>query len=1304
MKTSSIIKRVLFVLLFLFSPALIFSPAADGADHIIPHQTYLEEFFWTYGCTPTAASMVLSYWDTSHLEYGGKYIGSGRLIDYYLRPSCGGYNVPNTLRELKNGLDTDYNINSCSGLGLTDPWNIDDGIRHVTNTVNGYDFHSSTSCSAIWPEVFGDWCWDEIRSEIDIGRPFVWSTGNLSLQGHSVAAWGYTDSKYVILYDTWEPAGRVDWYYTHYLGDPDNSIEGTQVNIAVPLQPADADISLDEPVGGETLFAGSTYRIWWYMWGTRITRVEIHFSYDWGRNWSFVGTSAPSHPDGWGSFNWTVPNTPSGAARVRIEAYDSAGSYIAGDGSFGDFRILVDNTPPVGSVAINNGVDFTNSLSATLSLTCADGTDGIGCADMRFSNDNLNWTAWQAFAATRAWTLSAGDGLKTVYVQYRDRLGNQSPTYSDTITLDTTGPPGTISIANGQVCTFSRSVTLYLTCTGCVEMRFYDIFTHSYTPWEPFAATRSWTIGGVADPMFFQICAEFRDISGNATPACDNILLDSIPEPTGSVVINDQNFFTHTPAVTLALTCSEVCSGCSDMRFSADNVTWTAWEPFAPAKTWNLSSPDGPKTVYTEFRSGAGYTLTTQDEIFLDTVPPVGTVTINGGAPTVAGTSVNLILTCSDAVSQCTQMRFSNDKSTWSDWQAFYTSNSWSLAPGDGLKTVFAQFRDSAGNLATFSDTIEIQTLFATSTIDTDETSGYLNSIAVDSNDHVHIAYQREYFEWDDWFGSETFKFDLKYATNAGGSWVITTVEEGGYQMVYPSIAIDSAGHVHIAYSFGDQISGGRSNVKYATNRTGAWVVSRVDDADNVGRHTSLALDSNDKAHISYYDEQNFNLKYATDLSGSWEMITLDSSGGAGEYVGEYSSISVDSNNRPHIAYHFRIFANAYLKYARNIIGVWEISQLTYDQSRRSFASIAVDRNNHVHIVSSYETGGLEYRNNIIGQWAYQTIPTIGHVGMNPSISLDRSDKVHIAYTDGTNSDLMYANNISGSWYTASADSQGYVGVNPSIALDSNDVVHMIHYDISNGDLKYARSPDLTAPAGSILIAGGAEYTNSGAVALALSAADPSGVAEMCLSDTPSCSSWEAYAASKPWTLPAGSGSKIVYAWFRDALGNVNDVPLSDTIILDTFPPSGSVLINSGGSHTNNPLVILSLSALDEHSGIASMRFSNDEVSWSPWEPYSPSKTWNLGAGDGDRTVYVQFRDNAQNASGSFADGIVLDTTSLKGDIDRNGHVDLADAISVLQVITGLETAQPVDINADVNGDGKLGLSEVIYILQTVAE
>lgn len=61
-------------------------------------------------------------------------------------------------------------------------------------------------------------------------------------------------------------------------------------------------------------------------------------------------------------------------------------------------------------------------------------------------------------------------------------------------------------------------------------------------------------------------------------------------------------------------------------------------------------------------------------------------------------------------------MSFSNDEITWSTWQAYSTSASWSLSTGDGLKIIYARVRDINDNISsTASDTIFLDT-----TVDTD--------------------------------------------------------------------------------------------------------------------------------------------------------------------------------------------------------------------------------------------------------------------------------------------------------------------------------------------------------------------------------------------------------------------------------------------------------------------------------------------------------------------------------------------------------------------------------------------------------
>ncbi len=97
-----------------------------------------------------------------------------------------------------------------------------------------------------------------------------------------------------------------------------------------------------------------------------------------------------------------------------------------------------DTTPPIGSISINSGAPTTNTVSVTLTLSCIDSSSG--CAQMQFSNDSTNWSTPEPYATAKAWTLSSGDGTKTVYAAFKDNAGNWSSAYSSTITLNTSGP------------------------------------------------------------------------------------------------------------------------------------------------------------------------------------------------------------------------------------------------------------------------------------------------------------------------------------------------------------------------------------------------------------------------------------------------------------------------------------------------------------------------------------------------------------------------------------------------------------------------------------------------------------------------------------------------------------------------------------------------------------------------------------------------------------------------------------------------------------------------------------------------
>ena len=73
---------------------------------------------------------------------------------------------------------------------------------------------------------------------------------------------------------------------------------------------------------------------------------------------------------------------------------------------------------------------------------------------------------------------------------------------------------------------------------------------------------------------------------------------------------------------------------------------------------------------------------------------------INGGATTTATATVSLALTCVGTPGPCTEMQFSDDGVTYSSFEAFSSSKSYTMGGGDGTKTVYVIFKDAGENVS----------------------------------------------------------------------------------------------------------------------------------------------------------------------------------------------------------------------------------------------------------------------------------------------------------------------------------------------------------------------------------------------------------------------------------------------------------------------------------------------------------------------------------------------------------------------------------------------------------------------------
>jgi hypothetical protein len=272
-----------------------------------------------------------------------------------------------------------------------------------------------------------------------------------------------------------------------------------------------------------------------------------------------------------------------------------------------------DTTPPAGTVSINGGAAITTSAEVTLDVPATD--LGSSVKDVLVTN-NSDCSSPQTFAYAEqiAWTLSGADGTKTVCVKWRDTSDNLSAGKADTIVLDVTAPPaGAVTIAGGAA-----------------------------------------EIGGLDTSVGLTKPSDVTDI-------------------------------TH-------------------VRLSNDNTNWTIL-PFAASVPWRLASgSDGPRTVWAEWRDGAGHwSASDSDAITVNSLllaPPAGTVKINNGAKATKSTSVTL--TISKPAADVTKMRLASSSSglATATWINYASTKSWTVSSANGTKRVYVQWRDSTNKVS----------------------------------------------------------------------------------------------------------------------------------------------------------------------------------------------------------------------------------------------------------------------------------------------------------------------------------------------------------------------------------------------------------------------------------------------------------------------------------------------------------------------------------------------------------------------------------------------------------------------------
>lgn len=410
--------------------------------------------------------------------------------------------------------------------------------------------------------------------------------------------------------------------------------------------------------------------------------------------------------------------------------------------------------------------------------------------------------------------------------------------------------------------------------------------------------------------------------------------------------------------------------------------------------------------------------------------------------------------------------------------------------------------------------------------IDDSSMVGRNATAAIDNDGNFHVLYENKYlYPLDDTFAQER---TIKYAYGNTGSWKIeeTPIPNEALESHRGTMAIDSVNNIYFAYKHEPFSSS--SDIRMAVRDNNDWTIEEV--VSDVGAVSSgqlittisIVIDQNDNPYIFYRSDIfafNNRLEYAYKSAGSWITLTLATAGDQSSdllginaavidndgyihvcYINRPNSITprnlfcnnnssgswveelVDSDspydpsaikgNNGELALAYYIIDNGteYLRYARNINGVWNYSSRELSSTLlggSSPLSIIDEDSGNVKIYAK-QFSNFQAGEDIVKEFVFDGVnwqendllsveQELSVIGEKSSVSYSSDGSAHVVYIKDEDipaqypQSLYYATNQSGDWLfeklvpELSVHELGFFQVvQPKILIDSDDYVHIV--------------------------------------------------------------------------------------------------------------------------------------------------------------------------------------------------------------------------------------------------------------------
>ncbi len=699
-------------------------------------------------------------------------------------------------------------------------------------------------------------------------------------------------------------------------------------------------------------------------------------------------------------------------------------------------------------------------------------------------------------------------------------------------------------------------------------------------------------------------------------------------QPSGTINVNSNAVATNSSLVVLTLACDDgTGSACTETQFSNDSLTWSTPEPFGTGKSWTLAPGDGLKTVYAKFRNQAGtWSDASHDSITLDMTPPMVAILSPTADPTRDSTPLlNYNVKDTTAVTVIVKV----------DGAVVPKVSGNSLDTlADGQHTIRVEAIDAVGNAGAAQATFSVDATPPAITISA-PLSGFTN------NASPTLLYTVS-------DGTVVVKVDGVVVVKQPGDILGPFAEGQHIVRVEAADALGNVGFVEVAFMvdtippavavFSKIVAAPYYSVALKSDGTlWAWgwnSYGELGDGTTAEKHAPVQIG---KESAWTFAAAGYNHTVALKSDGTLWAWGRNNVGqlGDGTKVDKHSPIQIGTDNR-----WVAVAAGGYYSLGLKSDGTaWSWGDNTYGQlgdgttmSRTSPVQVGTDtawaaiKTGAIHTIALKNNGTLwVWGGNGNGQLGDGT--TINRVspvqvGTDTTWTIIAAGRLHSAAIKSNGSLWAWGNNVYGQLgdgTTATRTSPVRTGTDADWvsvagglthtgALKSNGTLWVWGYN-SNGQLG---NPGIHSVYYPVRIGKDVD--------------------------------WSSITADQFFTAALKSDGSL-WAWGDNMYGQLGDGTIVDKSVPTKIGTIGKFVINDGAAKTNCLSVSLAVTATDIN-GVAEMQFSNDGTTWSAPEPYTATKTWTLSSGDGLKTVYGKFKDNAENWSVAYSGSILLDSTA----------------------------------------------------------